>query len=132
MSKVYVMQATRFQADVSPATSYGTIHFVLTPGDRTSSTPELSLRKLVTELDKFNPDEDYVLWSGGDPLSAILTGAVLAELGVTRFRFLRYEKNRGRESRDGKPGYYVPVEVDFSESTGVFDVPLPPRLRAQG
>jgi hypothetical protein len=117
MSRVYVMQATRFQADVSPATAYGDIHFVLSPGDRTSSTPELALRKLV---------EDYIVWSGGDPLSAILTGAVLAELGVTRFRFLRFEKNRAKDSPSA--GYYVPVEVDFSENTGVFDVPFPDKV----
>lgn len=126
MSRVYVMQATRFQADVSPATAYGDIHFVLSPGDRTSSTPDLALRKLVDQLDKFNPDEDYIVWSGGDPLSAILTGAVLAELGVTRFRFLRFEKNRAKDNPSA--GYYVPVEVDFSENTGVFDVPFPEKI----
>lgn len=127
MSRVFVMQATRFQADVSPAARYGDIHFVLQPGDRTSSTPDLSLRKLVAAMENFDPDKDYVVWSGGDPLSAILTGAVMAELGITRFRFLRFEKNRGKDVSSGS-GYYVPIEVDFSESTGVFDVPLPGKV----
>lgn len=130
MSKVYVMQATRFQADVSPAARYGDIQFVLSPGDRTSSTPDLSLKKLVAAMEKFDPKNDYIVWSGGDPLSAILTGAVLAELGITRFRFLRFEKNRAREGGNGSAGFYVPVDVDFSEDTGLFDVPLPDEKRA--
>jgi hypothetical protein len=126
MSRVYVMQAARFQADVSPAATYGDIQFVLSPGDRTSSTPELSLKKLVTAMQKFDPDQDYIVWSGGDPLSAILTGAVLAELGVTRFRFLRFEKMRGKDS-SSSAGYYVPVEVDFGPTSGLFadDISLP-------
>jgi hypothetical protein len=120
MSRVYVMQATRFQADVSPAARYGDIHFVLSPGDRTSSTPELSLKKLVTQLQDFDPEKDYIVWSGGDPLSAILTGVVLSELGIRTFRFLRFEKNRGKDNGNGASGYYVPIEVDFSDSSGVF------------
>lgn len=121
MSKVFVMQETRFQADVSPAAVYGEIQFILSPGDRTSSTPDLVLRKLVSAMEIFNPEEDFIVWSGGDPLSAILTGVVLAELGKTRFKFLRYEKNRGKE---GGPGYYVPVVVDFGDGTGLWDVPF--------
>lgn len=131
MSKVYVMQATRFQADVSPAARYGDIHFVLSPGDRTSSTPELSLKKLIAAMEKFNPKEDYIVWSGGDPLSAMLTGVVLSELGITSFRFLRFEKNRGRDGSNGSAaGYYVPIEVDFSTETGLWDVPFSDERRA--
>lgn len=125
MSKVYVMQATRFQADVSPAARYGDIQFVLSPGDRTSSTPELTLRKLIKALDMFKPDQDYVVWSGGDPLSAILTGAVMMELGITRFRFLRFEKNRGK---DGGLGYYVPVDVDLYGDEEAWPAASPPEV----
>lgn len=116
MSKVFVMQATKYQADVSPASSYGTIRFVLTPGDRTSSTPELSLPKLFAAMEDFDSEKDYILWSGGDPLSSILTGVVLAELGISKFRFLRYEKDRRNgNGGDRGSGFYVPVEVDFTE-----------------
>lgn len=115
MSKVFVMQATKYQADVSPAASYGTIRFVLTPGDRTSSTPELSLPKLFAALEDFDPDKDYILWSGGDPLSSILTGVVLAELGITKFKFLRFEKDRTTPYGQKPTGFYVPIEVDFTE-----------------
>ena len=115
MSKVYVLQATRHQADVGPAAVYGDILFVLSPGDRTCANPELSLEKLRRGLQHFRPAEDFIVWAGGDPLSAIITGAVMLEMGVTKFRFLRFEKNR--HTRPGEPvsGFYSPVEINLEK-----------------
>ncbi len=114
MSRVIVIQNTRYPADVSPAAIYGSIEFVLGPGDRTSSSPALSVGKLFTALESFDPDKDFVLWAGGDPLSCMLTGAVLSELGILRYKYLRFEKERGK-SGPGEPvqGFYVPVQVDM-------------------
>ena len=113
MSKVYVLQATRHQADVSPAAVYGDIIFILSAGDRTCSNPELSIEKLARGLENFKYKEDFIVWAGGDPLSAIAAGAILFDLGITKFRFLRFEKNRA--SKPGQPvnGFYSPVEVDL-------------------
>lgn len=115
MAKVYVLQATRYQADVSPAAVYGEIRFVLSAGDRTSSNPELSLDKLRRSLREFNTREDFIVWAGGDSLSSIMTGMVLVELGITKFRYLRFEKNRN--NRPGQPptGFYSPVEVNLED-----------------
>jgi hypothetical protein len=114
-NKVYVLQATRHQADVSAAGVYGDICFVLSAGDRTCANPELSIGKLRRALRDFNPRDDFVVWAGGDPLSAILTGMVFMDLGVTKFRFLRFEKTRN--IRQGQPvtGFYSPVEVCLEE-----------------
>ena len=112
MSRVFVIQATRFPADVSPAAVYGNIIYVLSAGDRTCMNPDLSLKKLLGVLDNFDPEHDYILWSGGDPLSCMLTGVALAELDITRFNYLRYE--RPERNKDKSTGYYVPVKVDFS------------------
>jgi hypothetical protein len=106
MSRVIVIQNTRYPADVSPAKIYGTIEFVLGPGDRTSSNPELSARKLFDALETFEPEHDFVLWAGGDPLSCML-----------RYKYLRFEKERGKGGH-GEPvtGFYVPVQVDMQAS----------------
>lgn len=114
MSRVFVIQNTRYPADVSPAKIYGQIEYVLGTGDRTSSNPDQSLRKLFSALEEFDPDKDFVLWAGGDPLSCMLTGGVLAELGILRYKYLRFEKDRSR-SAPGEPvaGFYVPVLVDL-------------------
>lgn len=110
-SKVFVLQATRFQADVSPAAVYGEIQFILAAGDRTCSNPELSMDKLRRALRNFRPHHDYIVWAGGDPLSALVTGMVLKDLGITKFRFLRFEKNRHTKVGEPVTGFYSPVEV---------------------
>jgi len=113
MSRVYVIQSTRYQADVSPAQVYGTIEFVLGPSDRTSSSPEISLSRLREGLRNFDPRQDYILWSGGDPLSCMLTGWILSEMGVDSFRYLRYEKADPRKV--GSSPFYVPVSITPTE-----------------
>ena len=115
MSRVFVIQSTRYPADVSPAKIYGEIEYVLSTGDRTSSNPGLSAKKLFTALEEFDCEKDFVLWAGGDPLSCMLTGAVLAELGILKYKYLRFEKDRVRTA-PGEPvtGFYVPVLVDLS------------------
>lgn len=115
MSKVFVLQATRYQADVSPAAVYGEIMFVLSAGDRTCSNPELSAEKLYAALKEFDPYEDYIVWAGGDPLSSLMTGMVLMDLGITKFRFLRFEKSRNTKAGEPTTGYYSPVEVNLEE-----------------
>jgi hypothetical protein len=113
--RVFVVQATRVQADVSPAAVYGDIQFILSAGDRTCSNPELSIEKLKKALADFDAHQDFIIWAGGDPLSAIVVGMVMVELGIRKFRFLRFEKNRN--TRQGEPvtGYYSPVEVRLEE-----------------
>lgn len=114
-SRVYVLQATRFQADVSPAAVYGDICFVLSAGDRTCSNPELSVDKLRKALREFNPASDFIIWAGGDPLSSILAGMVLRDLGIRKFRFLRFEKSRSTRVGQAATGFYSPVEVCLEE-----------------
>lgn len=111
MARVFVIQATRVPVDVTPAEIYGSIVHILTPGDRTSSNPDLSMRKLFGVLENFEPEVDFLLWSGGDPLSCMVTGMVMAELGILKFKYLRYEKP-DRSKSFSKP-YYVPVLVDM-------------------
>jgi hypothetical protein len=109
MSRVFVIQSTRHQADVTPAEAYGDVEFILTPGDRTSLNPDLVMAKLCKGLKEFKPDEDYILWSGGDPLSFMLTGWCLSQLGVKKFRYLRYEKPDVRRGKSAP--FYIPVTV---------------------
>lgn len=114
-SRVYVLQATRHQADVSPAGVYGEIQFVLSAGDRTCSNPELSMERLRRALSDFDPIHDFVVWAGGDPLSAIVAGMVMLDLGIRKFRYLRFEKNRHTKPGEPVTGFYSPVEVRLEE-----------------
>lgn len=114
MSRVFVIQTTRYPADTSAAAIYGEIVTILGTGDRTSSSPDLSAAKLFKAFESFDSENDFVLWAGGDPLSCMLTGAVLAELGILRYKYLRFEKDRARTG-NGVPvtGFYVPVQVNL-------------------
>lgn len=114
-AKVYVIQSTRKQADVSPARSYGEIFFALTHSDRTSLNPSLVYRKLRQVMTQFKPETDYILWSGGDPVSFLLLGSILLEFGMKRVRYLRYEKRQGIVGYDSSTGYYVPVEISLGD-----------------
>jgi len=115
MSRVFVIQTTRYPADVRPAKIYGEIEYILGTGDRTSSNPDLTVHKLFKALETFSPETDFILWAGGDPLSLMLTGAVMIELGLPRYKYLRFEKDRSRPVSNGEPavGFYVPVQVDL-------------------
>lgn len=114
-NRVFIIQATRFQADVSAAGVYGEIQFVLSAGDRTSSNPELSIQKLRRALRDFDPYRDFIVWAGGDPLSCMLTGMVMREQGHRKFRFLRFEKNRNIRHGEKVTGFYSPVEIRLEE-----------------
>jgi hypothetical protein len=109
MSKVYVIQATRHQADVSPAQAYGELIFILAPSDRTSADCRVPCQKIDKALEKFDPSEDYILWSGGDPLSLMMAGYILSDLGIEEFRYLRYE--RADPKRVSAAPFYVSVTV---------------------
>lgn len=109
MSRVFVIQATRKQADVTPANAYGTVEFVLGPGDMTSLSPDLAKAKLERCLAEYDPDEDYILWSGGDPLSLFLTGVILRQRKLSKIRYLRYEKPDPK--RGTSVPFYIPVSV---------------------
>jgi hypothetical protein len=114
-SRVYVLQATRHQMDVSPAAVYGEIHFVLSTGDRTCANPELSMDRLRRALREFKPRDDFILWAGGDPLSLLVAGMVMLDLGITKFRYLRFEKNRNTKAGQPMTGFYSPIEVRLEE-----------------
>jgi hypothetical protein len=69
----------------------------------------LQVAKLRKGLEDFDEDQDYILWSGGDPLSLMLAGSILCEQGLDKFRYLRYEKADPRRGQSAP--FYVPVWV---------------------
>jgi hypothetical protein len=115
-NRVFVLQATRHQADVSPAAVYGEIQFVLSTGDRTCANPELSMHRLRQAFADFDPMHDYILWAGGDPLSAIVAGMVMIDMKIRQFRYLRFEKNRNTKPGQPVTGFYSPVEVRLEDN----------------
>lgn len=113
MSRVFVIQTMPKAADISPAGVYGDIRFVLGPSDRTSHNPAIARAKLARGLAEFDPESDYVVWAGGDPLSFFLVGSIFQSMGFAKFRYLRYE--RGDRMEESSSPYYVPVTVTLED-----------------
>ena len=95
--------------DLTPLADYGEVTLVVEVGER----PD--------RLKDFDAETDYLVWAGGDTLSAVMAGAILTQLGHRFFRWLRFERGRrkgvaeaggqARVERDDNRGWYTPVEV---------------------
>lgn len=120
MSKVFVIQQPQQVRDYSSASRYGAIEYLLQPNARPSLTPGPVLKKLVDTLQakKFNPETDYLLWAGGDPLSMFLAGVALHQMGYSQIQFLVWERERDPETGLRKDvGFYTPCPMYFRRST---------------
>lgn len=54
---------------------------------------------------------DFILWSGGDPMAALIAGQVLAELGKTGLQWLRWDKKAENGERSRILGSYTAVSI---------------------
>jgi hypothetical protein len=103
--------------DISPATEFGLLDFVFTMNEeRPSSDPDWALDKAHNKLSGFDPNEDYVLWAGGDPFSLAVITSVLTD-NHDFIRFLKWERHH--ETREGA---YVAITLDLG---GELDEPAP-------
>lgn len=101
--------------DLSSLAHYGEVQVCLPSGMYPSVTPDKAFDLLHHRLTAFNPTTDYLAWAGGDTLAAVMTGVVLADLGLDHVRWLRWQRGW---TVDGKrcgsdQGSYRLVEVDL-------------------
>lgn len=102
--------------DLGPLYEHGDVQVVLPQGDSPCFTPDKSFAVMEQRLDAFDPDIDFLVWAGGDTLSAVFAGMLLAERDIWSFAWLRYERARtpdGQRTDDGAK--YVPIEVDLRD-----------------
>lgn len=98
--------------DLTPMAEYGTIKVLVENGEYPSFKPQECLRKIYQRLKDCDEERDYIAWAGGEPLSAVMVGAVLADLDKTSIRWLRFERGRNeRGERDARCGHYNVVSV---------------------
>jgi hypothetical protein len=110
--KVLVVQPPTRSKDLSSAQRYGVIEYIFDdPRFQAGEQPGVAQEKIRKALQDFDPDTDYVLFLGGDPIGAILLGQQLSTVhrGKT-IKALRWERER---DINGKRligvGYYVPT-----------------------
>ena len=101
--------------DLSSASRYGKLEFLLTQEDLPSLLPAPTFFKIHKRLKDFRPDVDFVFFAGGDPFAVGLCFAVLRDMGFRAVTFLRWERERGIDGeRMTKSGFYVPVTTKIS------------------
>lgn len=114
MPKVFILQESlperdRPPKDLSSLDRYGEPVYILHRFDRGTDNPSRSLSKFRAAFRELDPEKDFILNLGSDPVSSVLAGIALSELEIDELTFLKWERSYDPESN--KSGYYVPVKV---------------------
>jgi hypothetical protein len=123
--RVYVTQQpvpdTRgWQPNLTPASEFGSIHYVFFGDAVPTVAPNQSLEIARFQLRDFNCDLDYVLWPHtGDPAAMWATMIVLCrKLNVRKIAFLVWQRKLRNGHRDRQEGFYTPIV--FTMPNGLF------------
>jgi len=117
MAKVFIVNrpvtknSSSFTYDVSPAQEFGEVVFLFDSTQRPepSENPSAARQHILSTLENFDPDDDFIVWAGGDPLGMLL---VSAHLGAwhNSVKYLKWEKERDLSGRV-VGGHYIPLTV---------------------
>lgn len=128
MPTVYVVHAPRIardgaMPDLTPAAKFGSLSTLLEAGEHAAMYPDRAREKIAKRMDRFNPEEDFLMWVGGDPVALMIVSAELCRRGILRYTWLRFsrKKDPATGQRTEVPEYY-PVIIDVG--------PVPPISRA--
>jgi hypothetical protein len=107
--------------NLGPLAEHGDTQLVLPAGN----FPTFSSRKCFELIERslfpdvghvYDPEFDYLVWAGGDTLSAIMVGMLLAEREIFCFKWLRYERKKLEDgSRTDEGATYVPCVIDLCD-----------------
>lgn len=113
-----IFKPTRNRSGIEPDLSYldvyGNVRTLLSIEDYPSYKPQEALRKVYDGLKDFNPEVDFIVWAGGEPLAAFLVGSVIADYGIERIKWLRYNKG-GTHQQFAQGSTYQVVDVTVTE-----------------
>lgn len=109
---------------------HGEVCVLCPAGLSPSSKPGDVLVLMENRFLPFDPDVDHLVWAGGDTLSAMFAGMLLAQRDIWEFSWLRYERPRTPDGgRTDVGAKYEPVWIDLANWDDEEDVPAPPSLR---
>lgn len=104
--------------NLKPLYEHGEVQVVLPMSDSPTFNPVTCYEVMEERLSRYDPDVDYLVWAGGDTLSAVMAGMILVnqEEPIWRFIWLRYERHRNEDgSRTDTGAKYVPVVIDLRD-----------------
>lgn len=108
--------------DYSSCKGYGEMKTILNHDARPSSFPTTALVQLMEAFADFK-EGDYILWSGGDPITPLLAGMALMCVmpPVELVRWLRWDRRTNPDGSRSDKGYYVPVDVPIDAAIALTD-----------
>ncbi|MDI3309276.1 MAG: hypothetical protein QJR07_19535 [Acetobacteraceae bacterium] len=126
-SIVYLVQeptvpkrATSRVIDTTPLLWWGKVRILMERTQVASYRPAQAFIQINERLKNFDPEKDYIAVAGGDSLAVIMVGAILAQLGHSHFRYLRFERSRLPDgTRDPSSGAYTPIRVPITQASAV-------------
>ncbi len=118
-NRVFLLQESKRDFDLSPATRIGELIPILGPHDSPSIALAPSMIKIRQALKEYDPNHDYILAAGGDQLSSFLAGCILTDLGYlngeNHVNWLRWDRNRDFDGRrDFRKGEYKPTAFNLN------------------
>lgn len=121
MPKVFVIQVPnpgghrKATYDTTPAEQYGQIHYIFESGFSPSLNPAKAIELVHAAFEAFNPDQDFLVWAGGDPAALMVVGVLAGAYSSSGdVRWLKWENNRDPVTRQPTgSGHYIPVTFEF-------------------
>ncbi len=100
--------------NLEPLAVWGRVQVLLPAGDSPTFTPIRTYDRMEDRLQDYDPEKDFLVWAGGDTLAAVFLGGLLADMGIDKFTWLRYERPKLPDgSRTDVGAKYVPVTIDL-------------------
>lgn len=118
---VYIVQrptrnSSGWEPDLSTAAEYGALEYVFEANEKVYALPGPSLRKAKKILEKFDHENDHILWPNiGDPMAfaawMLALGQTMIERQIPFVSFLQWNRKRNEDgTRDPRIGFYVPCK----------------------
>ena len=99
--------------DQATAHSRGPVVGLLTEDDRPGQKSRVAVAAARRRLGDFRPQEDALAWCGGDPASLLIVGANMADMGIRRVTYLRWERDFNRDSPTYGETRLVPTQLNL-------------------
>lgn len=100
---------------LNPLYIFGDVVTIVPSGDSPTQEPQYCYETIDMRLKSFDPEIDFLVWAGGDVLTAIMVGMVLVSRDIWHFQWLRYERKRlpsGERTDEGAT--YIPTLIDLT------------------
>lgn len=111
MATVFIVNQPRaprnpdaMQYDVGPAEMFGEVVFVFEEdGQRPGSNVDWAIERAQEVLSTAEPG-DFIVWAGGDPMTMVITAAILADTLEGQLNYLAWNRSFGT---------YTPIPLDI-------------------